>query len=149
MTWSQYGLRPAEKTTRRVYDERSSWIKNVNQSVEIICLNKQDPKMSYNFLYQLLNLNKLHTLLSLGNVFHAGLTYGYFHGMHSFGTNATYQFGPMQIFAVSDNLPGLINPANARFANVRVGLNWVFGYGKAKEKARKCESRWMPHTDKM
>jgi hypothetical protein len=85
----------------------------------------------------------------LGNSFHAGLTYGYFHGMHNIGANASLQFGPMQIFAVTDNLPGIINPVNARFANARVGLNWVFGYGKAKAKARKCESRWMPHTDKM
>ncbi len=85
----------------------------------------------------------------LSNIFHTGLTYSYFHGMHNLGANATLQFGPMQIFTVADNLPGIINPVDARFANVRVGLNWVFGYGKAKAKARKCESRWMPHTDKM
>ena len=48
-------------------------------------------------------------------------------GVHNFGLNGTVNLGPVQIFAMSDNLIPLFNPLKTQNTNFRVGVNLVFG----------------------
>ena len=58
-------------------------------------------------------------------------------GVHNFGVNGTANLGPVQIFAMSDNLIPLFNPMKTQNTNFRFGINLVFG------KAEK----WEPNAD--
>ncbi len=49
----------------------------------------------------------------------------------NFGLNALAHLGPVQIYAVSDNVAPLFNPFNSKNFNLRVGLNLAFGRMKA------------------
>ena len=54
-------------------------------------------------------------------------------GVHNFGVNGTVNLGPVQIFAMTDNLIPLFNPMKTQNTNVRFGINLVFGRVKDKE----------------
>ncbi|MCB0518746.1 MAG: hypothetical protein H6577_03830 [Lewinellaceae bacterium] len=62
---------------------------------------------------------------------YAGLIAGYHSQTAAFiGANATLQLGPLQLFAISDNLITLIDPYKGRGTNLRAGLNLVLGKKK-------------------
>ncbi|KAA3630011.1 MAG: hypothetical protein DWQ02_18365 [Bacteroidetes bacterium] len=48
------------------------------------------------------------------------------------GLNAVVKLGPVQLIAMTDNLLTVFNPANSHSANVRLGMNLVFGKDKEK-----------------
>ena len=50
------------------------------------------------------------------------------------GVNAALKLGPVQLVAMTDNLLTAFNPKNSHSANVRLGLNLVFGKHKEEEK---------------
>ena len=53
-------------------------------------------------------------------------------GVHNFGVSGSVKLGPVQIFAMSDNLIPLFNPMKTQNTNFRFGINLLFG--KVKEK---------------
>ena len=62
-----------------------------------------------------------------------------------FGANFAVKLGPLQLYAATDSLKALFTqPEEATGANVRIGLNLVFGYNKhikAKNKAKAAAQR--------
>ncbi|MCC5921621.1 MAG: DUF5723 family protein [Cyclobacteriaceae bacterium] len=46
---------------------------------------------------------------------------------NNIGLGATVKLGPFQIYAVSDHMLSVAQPVNAKYVNVRVGMNFVFG----------------------
>ena len=74
-----------------------------------------------------------HTDLSLGanyRVFKA-LTLGAVYSLRNttfdnLGVNAVLNLGPVQLYAVTDNISGVLNPYGSKSANGRIGLNLAF-----------------------
>ncbi|MEY3050420.1 MAG: hypothetical protein RLY31_205 [Bacteroidota bacterium] len=68
-----------------------------------------------------------HAQKQIGRILYFGTVAGY-HQQTAFflGANATLQLGPLQFFAISDNILALIDPLNGQFANLRAGLNLAF-----------------------
>lgn len=57
----------------------------------------------------------------------AGAAYMIFEGANSsLGLNANAQFGPVQIYAITQNIGSVFNPRNNQNADFRVGLNLLF-----------------------
>ncbi|MEZ5040730.1 MAG: DUF5723 family protein [Saprospiraceae bacterium] len=66
-----------------------------------------------------LELNKLLTL---------GVTYAYRQErFDNFGLQAIATLGPVQVYAATDNILTVVNPADSHSSNFRVGLNLLFG----------------------
>jgi hypothetical protein len=65
-------------------------------------------------------------ILSLGGIY--TLQNGTF---NSFGANAALKLGPLQVFAIADNLSAVANPERLDGANFRAGLNLTFGRKKS------------------
>lgn len=56
-----------------------------------------------------------------------GATYGILEDNYAnVGLNATLKLGPVQLLAATDNVLAVINPDNANFSNLRLGMNLVF-----------------------
>jgi hypothetical protein len=63
-----------------------------------------------------------------GKWFAGGLTYSIFRESYfNLGINTVFTLGPVQLLAATDNLVAVISPDRADFANMRLGLNLVFG----------------------
>lgn len=70
---------------------------------------------------------------NIGRVLQAGVTLAQVDGIGlQAGGGLSVNLGPLQIYAVSDNIPAVVNLGNARNAQVNVGINLVFGRGKTK-----------------
>jgi len=54
-------------------------------------------------------------------------------GVHNFGVSGSVKLGPVQIFAMSDNLIPLFNPMKTQNTNFRFGINLLFGKIKPQE----------------
>jgi Family of unknown function (DUF5723) len=68
---------------------------------------------------------------NIGRILQAGLTVAQVKGIGTqVGAGASVNLGPIQIYAVSDNVASAFNIGNARNAQVNVGLNLIFGRGK-------------------
>ena len=68
---------------------------------------------------------------NIGRILQAGLTVAQVKGIGTqVGAGASVNLGPIQIYAVSDNVASALNIGNARNAQVNVGLNLIFGRGK-------------------
>lgn len=65
-------------------------------------------------------------ILSLGGIY--TLQNGTF---NSFGANAALKLGPLQVYAIADNLSAVANPERLDGANFRAGLNLTFGRKKS------------------
>lgn len=69
----------------------------------------------------------VHAQKQFGRWIYAGTMLGYHNYTSAFvGANLTFQLGPVQIFAITDNVVTLINPQAGRATNVRAGLNLTF-----------------------
>lgn len=68
-----------------------------------------------------------HVQKQMGRWLYAGAMLGYHnHSSVFLGTNVTFQLGPVQLFALTDNVVTLINPDAGRFTNFRAGMNLTF-----------------------
>lgn len=68
------------------------------------------------------------------HAFSLALSYSVIHfNYHNFGAGFNLNLGPLQLYAVSNNLFGAVQPHTAQAANLHLGLNWVFGYRPKKE----------------
>jgi len=62
-----------------------------------------------------------------GNILSIGASYAIRNKTYdNFGINATIKLGPVQIFAVSDNIISAFQPYDSRNANLRFGINLMF-----------------------
>jgi len=74
-------------------------------------------------------LSANYDVLSFINV---GASYGVFRDTYAnLGLNTSVNLGPVQVYAISDNILGLFSPAKSRYFTFRAGLNLVLA--KAKE----------------
>ena len=79
----------------------------------------------------------VHAQKQVGRWLYAGTMLGYHNNSSVFlGANATFQLGPVQIFALTDNIVTLINPEAGRGTNVRAGLNLTFLKKKTEKKEK-------------
>ncbi len=63
----------------------------------------------------------------LGNILSIGVSYAIRNKTYdNLGLNATLKLGPVQIFAVSDNVISAFQPYDSRNANLRFGINLMF-----------------------
>ena len=76
-----------------------------------------------------------HLQKQVGRWLYAGAMLGY-HGNSSvfLGANATFQLGPVQLFAMTDNIVTLLNPELGRGTGVRAGMNLTFLKKKPEKK---------------
>ena len=66
--------------------------------------------------------------LELGNIFSFGAVYSIHNrSFGNLGLNVQAKLGPVQFFALSDNVLAATRPANSRGTNFRLGLNMAFG----------------------
>ncbi len=82
----------------------------------------------------------MHTTLGAGvqagRILSASLTYSYMkNAPFNIGAGMALNLGPVQIYAVTDNLNSAIKPASAKYVNARLGLNFVFNGKRSKEEA--------------
>ncbi len=71
----------------------------------------------------------------IAKFFTLGATYSNrFDDTHNIGVNTTLKLGPVQVFAVSDNIMAAFQPYDSQQVNARVGLNIVIGQLFNKEK---------------
>jgi len=78
-----------------------------------------------------------------GSIFSLGAQYSLIEGgNHNFGVSTSLRLGPVQLFAVTDNLIPVFNPMKGQNVNFRTGLNLVFG--RKKSEASSLEE--MPDT---
>ncbi len=90
----------------------------------------------YHFPYVAVSANG-----SFGRVLDAGLLIGYKHGkLGNIGANMLLKLGPVQLLAASDNLLGILFPTHSSTANVRLGLNLVFGRKESPAIAQKSRA---------
>ncbi|MFT5166625.1 MAG: hypothetical protein ACI8P3_001857 [Saprospiraceae bacterium] len=69
--------------------------------------------------------------VNLGKVFSVGAVYAIRNKTYdNVGLNATLKLGPVQIFAVTDNIVAAFQPYDSRNVNARIGLNMVFNKKK-------------------
>lgn len=69
----------------------------------------------------------VHAQKQFGRWLYAGTMLGYHNHTSAFlGANLTLQLGPVQLFAITDNVVTLINPQAGRATSVRAGLNLTF-----------------------
>lgn len=89
-----------------------------------------------------------HLQKQVKNFLFAGLVAGYHSQTSAFvGANLTLQLGPVQIFAISDNLITLIDPYKGRGTNLRAGLNLVLGKNKQAKKAQVFPEKTLEETE--
>lgn len=74
----------------------------------------------------------LSTRFSLGRIFSLGGVYSLQNGtFNSLGANAALKLGPVQVYAIADNLSSVINEERLDGTNFRAGLNLTFGRKKS------------------
>lgn len=74
----------------------------------------------------------LSTRFSLGRILSVGGVYTMQNGtFNSLGANAALKLGPVQVYAIADNLSSVINEERLDGANFRAGLNLTFGRKKS------------------
>jgi hypothetical protein len=89
-----------------------------------------------------------HVQKQVGNFLYAGLVAGYHSQTDAFiGANLTLQLGPVQVFAISDNLITLVDPYKGRGTNLRAGLNLAFGRKKKEQKAQVLPEKTLSETE--
>ena len=77
----------------------------------------------------------LSSRLSLGRVLSVGGIYTFQVGTHNnFGLNTALKLGPLQIYAIADNIAPLVNPERLDGTNFRLGMNMTFGRKKMDER---------------
>lgn len=60
--------------------------------------------------------------------FHLGASYGIFrNAFANLGLSASAKIGPVQLFALADNITAAFRPADSRYFHLRAGANLVFG----------------------
>ncbi len=73
-----------------------------------------------------------------GRILSASITYSYMkNAPMNLGAGMALNLGPLQIYAVSDNLNSALKPSKAKYVNARLGINFVFN-GK-REKVTESE----------
>ena len=76
--------------------------------------------------------------LQLGHVWTIGVNASYRNqSFKNFGLGTTLTLGAFQIYVLTDNIAAAIHPTDARFVDLRFGLNLVFGKIKKTKKATK------------
>ena len=83
-------------------------------------------------LYKYKNISKNTVTLSgnafLGNFFSLSGSYSMIgNSYNNLGLGMAFRSGFTQLYLVSDNLLALSDPAKAKFVNVRLGMNFLFG----------------------
>ncbi|MEQ8705188.1 MAG: DUF5723 family protein [Phaeodactylibacter sp.] len=74
----------------------------------------------------------LSTRFSLGRIMSLGGMYTLQNGtFNSFGANAALKLGPLQVYAIADNLSSVVNQERLDGTNFRAGLNLTFGRKKS------------------
>ena len=69
----------------------------------------------------------VNTSVHLGKIFTAGLVYSIFNNTYdNIGLSGALKLGPVQLFAMTDNVVAAFKPFDSRNANMRVGLNMAF-----------------------
>ncbi len=76
--------------------------------------------------------------LQLGHIWTIGINASYRNSsFNNIGIGTTLTLGPVQLYALTENVTALTGPADARVLDARVGMNLVFGkLKKPKKKAR-------------
>lgn len=70
------------------------------------------------------------------HAFSMALSYSVIHNnFQNIGAGFNLNLGPLQLYVVSNNVFGVVQPHTAQAANLHLGLNWVFGYRPKKEDA--------------
>lgn len=79
--------------------------------------------------------------MKLGKIASAGLTYSIIDDTFTnIGLNAAVKLGPVQVFALTDNLIGTVTQNDSEVINFRAGLNLVIGKkGEKREKKKKVK----------
>ncbi len=68
------------------------------------------------------------------HAFSLALSYSVIHlNYHNLGAGFNLNLGPLQLYAISNNIFGTVQPHTVQAANLHLGLNWVFGYRPKKE----------------
>lgn len=74
----------------------------------------------------------LSSRVSLGRIFSLGAIYTLQNGtFNSFGANTALKLGPVQLYAIADNLSAVLNEERLDGTNFRAGLNLTFGRKKS------------------
>lgn len=81
-----------------------------------------------------------------GNIFSVGAQYAMVEGgVHNVGVSSTLKLGPVQIFAMTDNLAPIFNPLKGQNMNFRVGMNLAFKRMKKDEPKETLEDIEIPN----
>ena len=112
------------------------------QRMTIVGRYQLDPKMLVGASFHLESWKGIsnfafagHFQKQVGRWLYTGVMLGYHGNSYVFlGANATLQLGPVQLFAMTDNIVTLINPEAGRGTGVRAGLNLSFQRKKEEKK---------------